>query len=93
MLRKMCGVFVNLEMPDPKTSWLQMIACLLAVALIGIIMFAMLFCAPIIEREIRELTDAEKAYFEERFRYHGIEAAICEGEVCYFYRDGRKCRL
>lgn len=93
ILTRICGVLVNLDMPDPKRHWLRMLSCILAVALIGIIMFAMLFCAPVIERDLREWTDAEKAYIQERFRYHGIDSAVCSGNECWFYRDGEKCRL
>lgn len=29
----------------------------------------------------------------ERMKFHGVWGAICEGEDCYFYRDGKRCRL
>lgn len=29
----------------------------------------------------------------ERMKFHGIEGAICEGDQCYFIRDGRRCKL
>jgi hypothetical protein len=40
-----------------------------------------------------QLTLSEKRYFEERFRYHGISGCICEGDACWFIRDGKRCRL
>jgi len=35
----------------------------------------------------------EKAEQMRKMRYHGIEGMVCEGNVCWFYRDGKKCGL
>jgi len=53
----------------------------------------LIFPPPIPRWQPEPLTPERKAWLQERFRYHGIEAAICEGEVCWFIREGRRCRL
>jgi len=35
----------------------------------------------------------EKRVMVERMKYHGTDWAICEGADCYFYRNGKRCRL
>ena len=66
---------------------------------VTLFLLAYMFCVwllfpPTIPRHLpAPLTEKERAWIEKRFRNHGIEAAICEGGDCYFYRDGQKCRL
>jgi hypothetical protein len=35
--------------------------------------------------------DAE--YIKQRMKYHGISGCECDGNQCWFYREGVKCRL
>lgn len=69
------------------------IAIVVTLFLVGYMICLWLLFPPTIPRRLPAMTAQEKAWIEERFRYHGIDSAVCEGEVCYFYRDGRKCRL
>jgi len=66
---------------------------------VTLFLLAYMFCIwllfpPTIPRRMPEpLTPEQKAHFEERFRFHGIWAAECDPEGCWFERKGRKCQL
>lgn len=32
-------------------------------------------------------------YIKERMKFHGIQVATCEGDVCTFQRNGKKVKL
>jgi len=42
---------------------------------------------------LRDWKPGEKEWTEQRFRYHGIDACVCDSSGCWFERDGKKCRL
>ena len=42
---------------------------------------------------VRQFNPSEKAAIEKKFKYHGIEGAECTNNVCWFYRNGKKCKL
>jgi len=42
-ITKICGYFVELDLPDPATNWREMVICILFVALVAIVMVTMLW--------------------------------------------------
>jgi hypothetical protein len=44
-------------------------------------------------RKYRPFTEVEKQWLTERMKLHGISRCECDGNVCWFIRDGEKCRL
>ena len=70
------------------------IAIVATLFLVAYMLCIWLIYPPTIPRRLPDQpTAAEKAWIEQRFRYHGIEACICEGDRCWFIRDGKRCRL
>jgi hypothetical protein len=43
---KIAGYFINLDMPDPRTNWRQMLACVGFVVMIGVVFVAALVVLP-----------------------------------------------
>jgi|GEM_PF-7133978 len=79
--------------PDRAIRILK-IAAVVTVFLVGYMLCIWLIYPPTIPRQLPPpLTEQEKAQIQERFRYHGIWAAECEGDNCWFIRDGKRCRL
>lgn len=44
-------------------------------------------------QKIEQNEQQEKEYYKKRMKYHGINVAMCQRGKCYFYRDGRRCKL
>lgn len=59
--------------------------------------FSVLFCLCGIMHPLDlrhpEMTMEEKRFTEARFQYHGIELCECDRSGCFFWRDGKRCRL
>ena len=62
-------------------------------AIIILLLLSVYWCSdrPTIQRP--EWLPGEKEYITQRLKHHGINGCICEGNRCYFYREGRKCWL
>jgi hypothetical protein len=69
------------------------IAIVVSVGLITyLLLLSLIFPAPIKDLPV-PLSESEKAAFEKKFQYHGIDSCICEGSYCYFIRNGKKIKL
>lgn len=44
-----------------------------------------------INMEIKQSVD--ERYIMQRMKYHGISGCECDGNQCWFYREGVKCKL
>jgi hypothetical protein len=40
-----------------------------------------------------DYSQSDMGYYTERLEFHGIWIAECDGDGCWFERDGEKCRL
>jgi hypothetical protein len=69
-----------------------LIAGIIAILIVWAILYWHL-CIPEPVRTYQEITPKEKAYFSERFKYHGIGGCECDGDVCWFVRDGKRMKL
>ncbi len=45
-LIRIAGQFINLDMPDPRTNWRQMLACIGFVVLVGAALITLLLVLP-----------------------------------------------
>ena len=86
----------SLEMMDDFDRWLIRI-CKALLILIFLVIFLTAIAwwiePPPERRAAVQFTEAEKRWFNERFKYHGIWGCISENGEHYFYRDGKKCKL
>lgn len=77
--------------------WSRRLAYVAIILAFIVIIFPALFtmCSKAGPATIRPMTEAERKEAKRLHRKHGVPASICDhnGKNCYFYRDGKRCRL
>jgi len=44
-------------------------------------------------QKIEQYEQEENESIKKKMKYHGIQVAECQRGKCYFYRDGKRCKL